>query len=79
MTGLGTFGSLGSSKVLITVTLDMGYKCPVPPVKPFLNQRQCHKCPTWAEGTKNWTTKWVNVFFSDKCHLEIKFPKSGGK
>ena len=56
--------------------LDMGFKCRIPLVKPFLNSKQRQKRLTWAK--KNWSVgEWSKVLFSDESKFSISFGNQG--
>ncbi|CAJ0967439.1 unnamed protein product [Ranitomeya imitator] len=62
---------------------DMGYKCHIPCVRPFMTNRQSQKRLTWAKEKKNWTVVSGSWCFQMKVnfvfHLETKVPESGGR
>ncbi len=63
------FGSLGytimgktADLTVVQKTLEFGYSCRIPLVKPLLNHRQRQRRLTWAKEKKNWTVaQWSKV------------------
>ncbi len=57
---------------------DMGFSCPIPCVKPLLNNRQRQKRLAWAKDKKDWTAaEWSKVMFSDESKFCISFGNQG--
>ncbi len=79
------FGSLGytimgktADLTVVQKTLEFGYSCRIPLVKPLLNHRQRQRRLTWAKEKKNWTVaQWSKVLFSDESKFCISFGNQG--
>ncbi len=79
------FGSLGytimgktADLTVVQKTLEFGYSCRIPLVKPLLNHRQHQRRLTWAKEKKNWTVaQWSKVLFSDESKFCISFGNQG--
>ncbi len=78
------FGSLGytimgktADLTVVQKTLEFGYSCRIPLVKPLLNHRQRQRRLTSKEK-KNWTVaQWSKVLFSDESKFCISFGNQG--